>query len=119
MPKTSVSPLVIAALTYRNAKAVRILRHHPNQAFEIHQRTQNTTLHIFVRNDAVEVVKLLLRAGVSVAALNDQKELALHRAKSSAVVRLLLTHGSHVHVNCSTKYGYDVPPCSVDCRTGD
>lgn len=105
-PRVNLSSLLSAGLSRRSAKAVRILRHHPEEASLRHQRTLDTTLHIFVRNDDAKVVEMLLRAGVSISSLNNQKEVALHLAKSAAVVSLLLAHGAHVDVNSVDHNGY-------------
>lgn len=108
----SISSLVTAALKYRSAKCVRILKYHPQEAFGIHERTRNTTLHIFVRNDDAKLVEMVLRAGVSVTALNARKEVALHLAKSAAVVRLLLAHGAHAQVHSMDHTGYAPRRCA-------
>lgn len=109
----SISSLVSAALKRRSDKSVRILRYHPEEAFQIHARTRNTTLHIFVRNNDAKLVEMLLRAGVSATALNARKELALHLARSAAVVRLLLPYCTRALVNSEDWLGYAPRPALV------
>lgn len=104
--RVNISSLLAAGFGRRSAKSVRILRHHPEEAFLRHERSLNTTLHIFVRNGDAKVVEMLLRAGVSVRSVNNQAQVALHRAQSAAVLRLLLAHGAHVDVNSVDSDGY-------------
>lgn len=65
-----------------------------------------------MRNNDAKVVEMLLRAGVSVTALNARKELALHLARS-AVVRLLLPYCTRALVNSEDWLGYAPRPALV------